>query len=53
MIVMYRRCRCEVMPYGIVMFCALHKVKLSLPVKRLRSKLHYAVTSLPQETLLA
>ena len=29
--VKYRLRRCEVMPDGIVMFCALHKVKLSLP----------------------
>ena len=30
-----------------------HKVKLSLPKKHLRSKLHYKVTSLPQATSLA
>lgn len=43
--------RCEVMPCGIVKYCALHKVKLSAPLTfaktslsagqlRLRSKLH-------------
>ena len=31
-LVKYRLRRCEVMPYGIVKFCASHKMKLSVPL---------------------
>ena len=49
----YWLCQCEVMPYGIVKFCAVAQSEVKFAEKHLRSKLHYEVTSLPQATSLA